>query len=184
MHALTHRTSSCFLFELFVAQCILIISSAEHSGKMRCVLIKSDEFENSSHLIHFSQILIMLLLARCARSAAVTNVSIEGCLKKKKHPLSEPSTDRSPLQSLFLGRKSLLHQIWLEHRLPYISFANKMVVDISRFPQKNENKNVKRKITQDATLFKTFYRRKKILKRKKENMNVPREVTPLQLDTS
>ena len=59
-----------------------------------------------------------------------------------------------------------------------------MVVDISRFPQKNENKNVKRKITQDATLFKTFYRRKKILKRKKENMNVPREVTPLQLDTS
>lgn len=105
-------------------------------------------------------------------------------LEKKKHPLSEPSTDRSPLQSLFLGRKSLLDQIWLEHRLPYISFANKMVVDISRFPQKNENKNVKRKITQDATLFKTFYRRKKILKRKKENMNVPREVTPLQLDTS
>ena len=128
---------------------------------MQCILVKSDEFENSSHLIYFSQILIMLLLACCARSAAIINVSNERCLKKKTS-FSEPSsTDRSPFQSLFLGRKSLLHQIWLGHRLPYISFVNKMVVDISRFPQKNENKNVKRKIAQDATLFKTFYRRKK-----------------------
>ena len=158
MRALTHRTSSCFLFELFVAQCILVKSGAEHSGEMRCILVKSDEFENSSHPIYFSQILIIELLARCARSAAMINVSNEGCLKKKDS-FSEPSsTDRSPLQSLFLGRKSLLHQIWLEHRLPYISFANEMVVDISRFPQKSENKNVKRKIAQDATLFKTFYR--------------------------
>ena len=57
-----------------------------------------------------------------------------------------------------------------------------MVVDISRFPQKNGNKNVKKKMAQDATLFKRFYTRKK--KGKKEDMNVPREVTPLQLDTS
>ena len=41
-----------------------------------------------------------------------------------------------------------------------------MVVDFSRFPQKNENKNVKRKFAQDATLFKTFYRRKKKLEKK------------------
>ena len=84
MRALTHRTSSCFLFELFVAQCILVKSGAEHSGEMRCILVKSDEFENSSHPIYFSQILIIELLARCARSAAMINVSNEGCLKKKR----------------------------------------------------------------------------------------------------
>ena len=83
MHDLTHRTSSCLLFELCVAQCILVKSGAVHSGEMRCILVKSDEFENSSHLIYFSQILIMLLLACCARSAAIINVSNERCLKKK-----------------------------------------------------------------------------------------------------
>ena len=52
---------------------------------------------NSSHLIYFSQILIMLLLARCARSAAMINVSNEGCLKKKKTLLANLlQRDRSP----------------------------------------------------------------------------------------
>ena len=32
--------------------------------------VKSDEFENSSHLIYFPKILIMLLLAPYGRSAA------------------------------------------------------------------------------------------------------------------
>ena len=40
-----------FLFEFFVAQWILVKSSAVHSGSMQCILVKSDKFENSSHLI-------------------------------------------------------------------------------------------------------------------------------------
>ena len=51
--------SNVFLFELFVAQCkmhgaikngasTLVKSGAVHSGQMQCILVKSDEFENSS----------------------------------------------------------------------------------------------------------------------------------------
>ena len=40
-----------FLFEFFVVQCILVKSGAVNSGEMQCILVKSDEFENSSHLI-------------------------------------------------------------------------------------------------------------------------------------
>ena len=35
---------------------------------MQCILVKSDEFENSSHLIYFLEILILLLLAHYGRS--------------------------------------------------------------------------------------------------------------------
>ena len=38
---------------------------------MQCFLVKSDEFENSSHLIYFPYILIMLLLAPYGRSTAI-----------------------------------------------------------------------------------------------------------------
>ena len=47
-------------FVLFVEQCTLVKSGAVHSGKMQCILVESYEFE-----------LIMLLLARYVRSAAV-----------------------------------------------------------------------------------------------------------------
>ena len=38
---------------------------------MQCIVVKSDEFENSSPLIYFLEILIMLLLAPFGRSAAI-----------------------------------------------------------------------------------------------------------------
>ena len=51
-----------FLFEWFVVQCILVKSGTVHSGKKwpsalwlnACILVKSDEFKNSFHLIYFS----------------------------------------------------------------------------------------------------------------------------------
>ena len=39
---------------------------------MQCIVVKSDEFENSLPLIYFLYILIMLLLAPFGRSAAIT----------------------------------------------------------------------------------------------------------------
>ena len=39
---------------------------------MQCIVVKSDEFENSLPLIYFLYILIMLLLAPFGRSAAMT----------------------------------------------------------------------------------------------------------------
>ena len=38
---------------------------------MQCIVVKSDEFENSSPLIYFLQILIMLLLAPYGRSVEI-----------------------------------------------------------------------------------------------------------------
>ena len=43
---------------------------------MQCIVVKSDEFENSSPLIYFPQILIMLLLAPYGRSAAINGLSL------------------------------------------------------------------------------------------------------------
>ena len=37
---------------LFVAQCTLVKSGAVHSGWMQCILVKSDEFENSYSLLY------------------------------------------------------------------------------------------------------------------------------------
>ena len=39
------------LSRLKIAQNTLVKSGAVHSGKMQYILVKSDEFENSSHLI-------------------------------------------------------------------------------------------------------------------------------------
>ena len=43
-----------FLLKFFVAQYILVKSGAVSSGKLQCIVVKSCEFENSSHLIYFS----------------------------------------------------------------------------------------------------------------------------------
>ena len=49
---------------------------------MQCIVVKSDEFENSSPLIYFLQILIMLLLAPFGRSAAKRRQKV--ALQKKE----------------------------------------------------------------------------------------------------
>ena len=40
------------ILEFFVAQCTLVKSGAVQSGQMQCILVKSDQFENSSPLLY------------------------------------------------------------------------------------------------------------------------------------
>ena len=43
----------CDIPMLFVVQCTLVKSGAVHTGLMQCILVKSDEFENSFPLTIF-----------------------------------------------------------------------------------------------------------------------------------
>ena len=50
---------------------------------MQRILVKSDEFKNSSHLIYLSWNLIMLLLGSCARSAAIKETKLKITYSRK-----------------------------------------------------------------------------------------------------
>ena len=42
----------CDIPMFFVVQCTLVKSGAVHTGEMQCILVKSDEFENSFSLLY------------------------------------------------------------------------------------------------------------------------------------
>ena len=73
MHFLTHRTSPCFYLSCSWRNALWLntMHCGKKCGSMQCIVGKSDEFENSSLLIYFLWILIMLLLAPFSRSAAI-----------------------------------------------------------------------------------------------------------------
>jgi len=127
----------------------------------------------------------MLLLARCARSAAIINVSNERCLKKRK-TLFANLLQRTVLPSnlCFLAGNRfctrfdssigcLTYHLQMKWWWIFLDFLRRMKTKMSK-----ENSLKTRRCSRHFTGV------KKNLKRKKENMNVPREVTPLQLDTS
>ena len=76
---------------------------------MQCIVVKSDEFENSSPLIYFPQILIMLLPAPYGRSAAMT-IWYEIYLRLKQRCRKFWTVDNSGIEEVYIGR-------------PYVSFG-------------------------------------------------------------
>ena len=56
----------------FVAQCTLVKSGVVHSGYMQCILVKSDEFENSYSLLYILFNPDYVAARSLARSTAIT----------------------------------------------------------------------------------------------------------------
>ena len=76
------------IFVLFVTQCTLVKSGPVHSGWMQCILVNSDEFENSYSLLYF---LLKSWLSCCSLATLAPHQLIMQCLQVVCHEISHDS---------------------------------------------------------------------------------------------